>query len=311
MKKLWSALFLTLISVGSAFADLPFQGDRNLIAQAQQTDLDYNQLEQMLATGRWREANDKTIELILRATRRYDQGWFSKEHIDKIDCSVLKTIDDLWTQYSDGHFGFSPQVRIFIETGNKPGRLINEEAYQDFGLSVGWRSPEEWLFESFENQDYIYNYLPNVELSSLFDEPELTIIDETWTDSVTSDYYLENYQIILQDFISMGTENNPSRTNNNPLPSSSEEEEIDDKFDNKFKQEFVRRLGWRTEEDWIPFKQNLNYSLNAPEGHLPFLRDEYEINGARLKYVFLFEKLNKCNIGSVLQQPNIPNELYR
>lgn len=189
MKKLLFALLLTLMPMGSADADLLVKtGDPTLISP--ETGVDYNQLEELLADEKWREANDKTLELILQAAGRDAQGWLSQDDLETIACWDLKTIDKLWKYHSNGHFGFSVQVPIFIETGNKPGKLFNEQAYQDFGM----------------------------------------------------------------------------------------------------------RVGWRDEDDWVAFKQNLNYSLDAPDGHLPFLRDEYEINGARLKYVFLAQRIVECGI---------------
>lgn len=188
MKKLVFALLFILMPVGSAIADLAETSAPSLISP--ETQVNYTKLQTLLEAGKWQEANNETFNVVLQAAGRDAQGWFSKEHIETIACWDLKTIDQLWTKYSNGHFGFSVQMPIFLETGNKPGKLINEEAYQEFG----------------------------------------------------------------------------------------------------------KRVGWRNEEDWIAFKQNLNFSLDAPDGHLPFLRDEYEINGARLKYIFLAQRLVECDI---------------
>lgn len=154
------------------------------------TGIDYTGLQNLLARQQWRKANDLTRDLILRATGRERQGWFTLEDLQKLACPDLQTIDNLWKEASNGRFGFSPQYRIFIETGNKPGRLVAIENYQEFG----------------------------------------------------------------------------------------------------------DRVGWRKGNDWIIFKENLDYSIDAPRGHLPSLRSEYQISGARLEYTTLAQRLVTCKI---------------
>jgi len=66
-------------------------------------------------------------------------------------------------------------------------------------------------------------------------------------------------------------------------------------------QTFGDRIGWRKGGDWIIFKENLNYTLNAPVGHLPAPRDEYQIAGGRLEYTTLAQRLVTCNIVSLGQ----------
>jgi hypothetical protein len=154
------------------------------------TGIDYTSLENLLAKQEWRKANDMTRDLILRATGRERQGWFAIEDLQRLACWDLQTIDRLWEDSSQGRFGFRTQFSIFVETGNKPGRLVAIENFQDFG----------------------------------------------------------------------------------------------------------DRVGWRQNGDWIIFKENLNYSLNAPLGHLPTLRSEYQISGARLEYTTLSQRLVTCNI---------------
>ena len=61
-------------------------------------------------------------------------------------CTDLQTIDRLWTQYSNGRFGFSVQKDIFANlsvelNGKYPGDVI----WQKFGESVGWQFNGEWI----------------------------------------------------------------------------------------------------------------------------------------------------------------------
>ncbi len=197
MKKLALALALTFLPVSGALAQLLSQtsstptSDSVLISP--ETGVDFKPLQNLLADQRWREANDETLNLVLQATGREAQGWLSKENIQEFPCWDLKTIDSLWKESSNGRFGWSTQFPIFISSGNKPGRLVRQEAYEDFG----------------------------------------------------------------------------------------------------------DRIGWRKEGDWIVFKENLVYSLNAPEGHLPNLRAEYDLSGGRLNYTNLVERMVECALVSL------------
>lgn len=166
---------------------------------------DYTQLRNLLEKQQWRKANELTRDLLLQATNRQEQGWFSPEDINKLACQDLATLDRLWRNYSNNRFGFSVQYGIFVETGNKPGRLLASESYDQFG----------------------------------------------------------------------------------------------------------DRVGWREDNQWISFIENLDYSLNAPVGHLPNPRSEYEITGSRLNFTALTQRLVDCKMvaAPTNAQPTLPSNL--
>ncbi len=155
-----------------------------------ETGLDYTPLENKLQQKKWLEANETTISLMLQAVDRDRQGWIPREDMGSLPCWDLKTIDELWKQYSNGKFGFTVQFPIFIETGNRPGRLVDSDAYDNFGSKVGWREDGQW----------------------------------------------------------------------------------------------------------VSFKHNLNYTLDAPVGHLPNPRPEYQITGGRLNYTALTQRMVDCGL---------------
>ncbi|MCS6941655.1 MAG: GUN4 domain-containing protein [Geminocystis sp.] len=167
----------------------PVRGERGLVSP--ESGVNYEKLARYLEGGDWRRANEETRDLLLAATGRKMVGWMRLEDIRNIPCWDLKTIDRLWYESSRGLFGLRTQLKVFLETGNRPGKLTNDENYNRFGEKVGWR-----------------------------------------------------------------------RNN-----------------------------------DWIIFIENLDYSLNAPRGHLPNIRSEYSIGGGRLYYTTLAERLVQCNMG--------------
>jgi hypothetical protein len=184
-----SPTFAVLLSLAlSLTSPTPLVSQTSLVSPT--TGIDYTVLSNLLARREWRKANDTTRDLILRATGRELQGWFTIQDLQKLACWDLRTIDRLWKEASGGRFGFTIQYAIFTEAGNKPGRLVAIENYQNFG----------------------------------------------------------------------------------------------------------DRVGWRKNEDWIIFKENLDYSLEAPSGHLPSLRSEYQISGGRLEYTTLAQRLVSCDI---------------
>jgi len=194
INKFLLAIAVLLIPINSAFAQLaapsPASTETTTSLVSPDSKINYLPLKNLLAAKKWRESNDETRRLILQAANRDKQGWLTVEDINNIPCWDLKTIDDLWKEASNGRFGFSVQYPIFVDTGNKPGRLMAPDAYDKFGSQVGWRQNNEWVL----------------------------------------------------------------------------------------------------------FKENLNYSLDAPIGHLPNPRDEYQINGGRLEYTNLTKRIADCKI---------------
>lgn len=164
--------------------------DTEGIVISPETEISYDELEDLLAREKWRKANEATFDLLLEATDRTSQGWIDVESFKTMPCADLRIIDQLWMEYSQGHFGFSAQLPIFISTGNQPGRLVDEEAYDRFGDQVGWRRDGEW----------------------------------------------------------------------------------------------------------VAFVENLNFTLDAPTGHLPNPRYQYEITGSRLEYTTFAQRLVECEV---------------
>lgn len=126
-----------------------------------------NRLSNLLASKKWKQANEETERLLrlisaqfvdkrlaLQSINELDQfcriiglrfisrfliyKWtatykiaLQPEDIKKFPCSSLKAIDQLWTQYSGGYFGFSVQSRIYEECKTKDSPNTKKiEAYK-------------------------------------------------------------------------------------------------------------------------------------------------------------------------------------
>jgi|GEM_PF-2167144 len=95
---------------------------------ALQSDLD--RLGHLMAAGRWKEANDRTRTLLLKAVNRQQEGWIEDKQLQGFPCAILLAVDRLWLRHSQGQFGFSVQKRFFEECGREP---------DVFAERVGWR----------------------------------------------------------------------------------------------------------------------------------------------------------------------------
>ncbi|BAZ79328.1 GUN4 domain-containing protein [Sphaerospermopsis kisseleviana] len=98
---------------------------------------DYTHLRDLLAVGKWEEADKETRRVMLAVAKREGEGWLNIDSINKFPCEDLRTIDKLWVKYSNGKFGFSVQQRIYQSLGGTKHWTISEAlAFCD---KVGWK----------------------------------------------------------------------------------------------------------------------------------------------------------------------------
>ncbi|HEY9711121.1 MAG TPA: GUN4 domain-containing protein, partial [Oculatellaceae cyanobacterium] len=97
---------------------------------------DCSKLQELLKAGQWEEADKETLAIMLRATNREQEGWLDLEHIKQIPDSELSTINRLWLNYSNGHFGFSVQKSLLQKVFNK--------SLFWFLWEVGWLKTLSW-----------------------------------------------------------------------------------------------------------------------------------------------------------------------
>jgi GUN4-like/Caspase domain len=96
---------------------------------------DYTMLRNLLVARKWKEADEETesnLQLLLR--------W---KGIDDLPCKDLWTIDELWSKYSDRHFGFRVQNQIWQSLGGETEQV----PWNNFCQQVGW------LLQSHQKED--------------------------------------------------------------------------------------------------------------------------------------------------------------
>ncbi len=111
----------------------------------------YLKLKELLASGLWREADQLTWEIVIKSVGQEVRDHLKRDDIEKIPCHTLQIVDDMWVDYSDGHFGFSVQKALWQQAGGLDGK---------FGELVGWRRtlPYQDSF-LFDNEWLYYNEL--------------------------------------------------------------------------------------------------------------------------------------------------------
>lgn len=85
-------------------------------------DLDYSKLQDLLKAGKWKEADQETLLLMLKAANRENEEYLNIESVENFPCADLYTIDNLWSKYSSGQFGFSLQKEIWRNVGGELGQ---------------------------------------------------------------------------------------------------------------------------------------------------------------------------------------------
>jgi len=118
------------------------QSLRNLIS----IEMGYERLEELLAAQQWKDADEETLNIMLKIANREDEGWLDSASLQNFPCQELTKLDQLWVEASGGKFGFSVQKKIYVDDcGGQPNGQYDEEAWYCFADKVGWRVNEEWL----------------------------------------------------------------------------------------------------------------------------------------------------------------------
>jgi len=99
--------------------------------------IDYTRLRDLLADGKWKQADEETLAVMIKAAGQEQDASLDTESIETFPCADLRTIDRLWVKYSNGRFGFSIQKSIWESVGGKPGEH-DFEIYKKFSDRVGW-----------------------------------------------------------------------------------------------------------------------------------------------------------------------------
>ncbi len=110
----------------------------------------FEQLQELLAAGKWKEANEETRVVMLKIAGRTQQGYFEVKDIEQFPSQDLYTIDQLWVTSSNGKFGFGVQKNIWQSV---------KEDWHKFGIRVKWAENENeyQVFKWISKDNLIFN----------------------------------------------------------------------------------------------------------------------------------------------------------
>jgi hypothetical protein len=94
-------------------------------------DQDYSRLRQLLWSQSWQAADLETESVILKAFSK-DMEPLDRDAAMRLPCLDLLTLDQLWSRYSNGKFGFQAQYQIFQQDADRRP--------QDFQQMIAWRN---------------------------------------------------------------------------------------------------------------------------------------------------------------------------
>ena len=76
--------------------------------------------------------------MIRRIVDKYSRDSFEVDDFQKIPCQDLHTINQLWLNSSQGHFGFTVQQQIYQEV---------QQDYLKVSKKIGWKVENNWISE--------------------------------------------------------------------------------------------------------------------------------------------------------------------
>lgn len=89
--------------------------------------LNYQELDDALSQEEWQIADEITLQIMLEAINRTQEGWLDQAAIAYFPCDVLHQIDQRWLRYSSGRFGFTTQFEIYTQTTNRTAFEFSRE----------------------------------------------------------------------------------------------------------------------------------------------------------------------------------------
>ena len=147
--------------------------------------VDTSQLENFLNLRQWKEANAETWRLLLLMggnptgisdykEANMDNNDLSRElldssEIEKIPCEDLMKIDRLWTNVSDGNFGFSRWKDVYINAGgdpinvmpNPPPFVEERASWIKIFQTTHWKDFRRLVNVKGDPQDFLYGVANN------------------------------------------------------------------------------------------------------------------------------------------------------
>ena len=100
----------------------------------------YEKLRDLLAAGKWKEADRQTTQIMLEVAGKETQEDITPDLLKTFPCSAIFVIDRLWRKASEDHFGFSVQLQLFQSLGGNMKSIQEGDVkfLEQLGEQWGW-----------------------------------------------------------------------------------------------------------------------------------------------------------------------------
>jgi hypothetical protein len=113
----------------------------------------YGKLRDLLADGKWKEADLETTKIMIEITGKDSQEEITPADIQIFPCNAIRAIDRLWTKYSNHRFGFSVQLRLYQSLGGSIDTIRSQsnEFLARTSNTIGWRKDNKRIeYDDFD-----------------------------------------------------------------------------------------------------------------------------------------------------------------
>lgn len=117
--------------------------------------VNYIPLWYMLQQREWYDANEETRHCLVQASGQQQRNPQLID-VNLINVVDLRTIDALWSEFSNGHFGFKKQCEIWEKIDSRSKNL------EALGRQLDWRRSNSWInYEAADfSEDAVSGHLP-------------------------------------------------------------------------------------------------------------------------------------------------------
>ena len=140
--------------------------------------INYEELQLNLLEQNFEEADRLTSSYLRKLAGKLaeNRGYVFYSEVNKMSGTDLKTIDRLWSIYSNGKFGFSIQAKILNSVGKKYEMLWPKIGWKKDGYWTRYPSSFNWSLDAPEGHMPLINQLRGVRLmDSILRHPAISM----------------------------------------------------------------------------------------------------------------------------------------
>ena len=133
------ALSTDFYTLPRPWCDRPIPPGNVILVVREELNPRYQSLVNYLANGLWEQTDLEARRIMLDTLQRSPNDTLGPEDIAHYPCDDLRILDQLWVEFSGGHFGLSLQMQLYVAMGNViGGDEGSAKAWGQFYEAAGW-----------------------------------------------------------------------------------------------------------------------------------------------------------------------------